>query len=139
MKTIILKGCQGSGKTTTILLVYYFLLKDGAKIVVPRTKITGRDFYCVLEYKGKTIYIASVGDDKRDIWYHIDTALSGKVTYNKDDKEFTSNVVCDVCIGASHFAGTDFLADYNPIIIDKTGYRDDLCDIADAQTIINRI
>lgn len=140
MKTIILRGYQGSGKTTTIRLVYDILLSRGAKIVVPRTKIMGRDFYSVVRYKGKTIYICSEGDNKNDINSHIGIAISGHIIYtNQNGENVNINVACDIYIGASHFADTTFISKYNPVIIDKTGIKDDICNVKDAIKIIRNI
>ncbi len=140
MKTIILRGYQGSGKTTTIRLVYDILLSRGAKIVVPRTTIMGRDFDSVVRYKGKTIYICSEGDNRNDINLHIGIAISGHIIYTHQNGENVNiNADCDIYIGASHFADTTFISEYNPVIIDKTGIKDDICNAKDAIKIIRNI
>lgn len=64
MKVIVLRGGAGSGKTTTINLVYDELVNKGATLTEPRTQVGGneKDFECILNCEGKSIAFFSMGD-----------------------------------------------------------------------------
>lgn len=125
MKTIILYGGSGSGKTTAIRILYYILLYLGARIVSRRNNPGfGGDFKCILSFENKSIYLYSMGD----VASAVDNAISDAAAKH-----------CDVCICALNnnlVTAKNRLSKYMPVYIDKTGCRDDEGMIADIHRII---
>ena len=128
MKTIILYGNSKSGKSTVVRLLYYVLLYLGAEILRPRSNhgFLG-DFYCILFFKGKKIYLHSLGD----------TIVSVTNALKDADK-----LDCDIYISALNNGlarGKQYLKCYSPVYIDKTGNKDDTGCIENIHQIISEI
>ena len=128
MQTIILYGGSGSGKSTTIRLLYYILLYLRAKVLRPRSNhgFSG-DFNCILAFNGKKIYLHSLGD-----------TIVSVVNALKNAEELG----CDTYISALNdglVRGKQLHKDYSPVYIDKAGNKDDVCCIEDIHRIMAEI
>lgn len=62
MKTIVLKGNENVGKTTSCRILVKTLIENGANIVYQPRKGEYIENVKVLEYKGKFIAVSSIGD-----------------------------------------------------------------------------
>ena len=83
MKVIALYGVANTGKTTTLNLLY--------NLINPDTPITdGKDHRRSFTYKGKTIFIATPGDNKAEIDENIKRARKAN---------------CDILVTASRTRG----------------------------------
>jgi len=63
MKIILLSGKPRKGKTTTLNMVYDFIMQNGGKIINKKEKLLPKnDFKCVILYNNMKIAIFSMGD-----------------------------------------------------------------------------
>ena len=128
MKTIILYGGAGSGKSTTIRLLYYVLLYLGARIIRPRSNGSFyRDFNCILYMDGKSVYLYSLGDTIKA----VENALNDASSQN-----------CDVFVGVLNnglSSGRQRMKRFSPMYIDKIGNKDDLGCIQNIRQIVSEI
>jgi len=102
MKIIMLAGKSNTGKTTALNQLYDRLTDKGTRNILEKRKPHGseaEDFSAIVNYKGKTTAILSVGDVLRDIvnaiiqYAHCDVLV---IAYNtrfetKLDKEVNKN------------------------------------------------
>ena len=72
-KIIAIYGDSAAGKTTVCNMIYDELVKQGARVSIPKKQAgTGkRDFTSVLLYKNKKVAINSMGDIKK----HVDDCV----------------------------------------------------------------
>lgn len=128
MKAIILYGESGSGKSTTIRLLYYVLLYLVAKMIRTRSnKSFYNDFNCILSVDGQSVYLYSLGDTIKA----VENALDDAVSHN-----------CDVFVGVLNNGlsrGRQRLARYSPVYIDKIGKKDDVGCIQNIKQIVSEI
>lgn len=75
MKVIVLNGVANTGKTTTLNLLNNLINPDN-----PATNLREDDKY-TFTYKGKTISIATPGDDKAQIEENIEYARKGNCDF----------------------------------------------------------
>ena len=87
MKVIALFGKGGTGKTTTLNLLYNLINPDN-----PATNL-GKDNKYTFTYKGKTISITTPGDNKKEI---------------NDNNNYAKGKKCDIWVTASRTKGQSF-------------------------------
>ncbi len=137
MKTIIaLKGKGGSGKTTTINILYELLVQNSYIKQMGNCKGKG-DFTAILQKKNKLIGITSVGDNYDIVYQRL--------------KDFV-DLKCEVCVcacrtfdrkGHGTIAAINEFPSYQHIFINKTFDRNAATqtstNIDDAREIFNEI
>ena len=62
MKVFILEGPKSSGKTTTLQMLYAFLVTNNAEVQCPPSLVGDKDFEVAFAYRGKKVAIFSQGD-----------------------------------------------------------------------------
>ena len=128
MKAIILYGETGSGKSTTIRLLYYVLLYLVAKMIRTRSnKSFYNDFNCILSVDGQSVYLYSLGDTIKA----VENALNDASSQN-----------CDVFVGVLNnglSSGRQRMKRFSPMYIDKIGNKDDIGCIQNIRQLVSEI
>ena len=100
MKTILaLKGKPGSGKSTTIAMLFDLLKISGCIMIRDKRKRNSKDFFVVIEVGGMKVGLTSYGDVR-------------KITKEKIDLFIQNKCIVIVCACQEHGATVDVLHDY---------------------------
>lgn len=125
----MLIGGSGSGKTTTLKMVYDELVNSGkATELVPKEKIEGtEDIRCILQYGDKKVGMFTEGDYAEDIIYAIG---------------YYEGAGCDVLLVANRYkARPQARVSGNPsnVVLEKTMPLSDASNLTDMNRILQHI